>query len=355
MLTNKKMKAGKISPLDFQHIFQGKFGAKNPKLRVSSAFGIDTSIIDLEEGLSMASASDPLSYIPFLEPEKSAALSVHLIANDLATTSVMPQFFQMVLNLNEHFQEEEFKIYWECLHQICCELGISITGGHTGVVAGINSTIIGGGTMFSVAKSNQFLSSCQAKEGNVLCMSKKAAISSTAILGLSFPEVMKSIFGTDKKEYFNKLFGQISVYKEGKLASKLNKEVKKIHAMHDVTEGGVLGAIYEMCTASKLGVAIDKNNIFSDEIQQKVCEYFNIQPSEIIGAGSMLFAIEKRCLNEVLDTYNQENIPLIVLGEFQAESYGMKLSSDEGITELTYQDKDPYWDAFYKQYVKSYL
>lgn len=344
------MKKGKFSPRNFQQIFGGKFGAKNPRIKVASAFGVDTSLVTLADGLSMATASDPLSYISFLGPEKSAALSVHIIANDMATTSVMPQFFQLVLNLNEHFDENDFVDYWTHLHEICCALKISITGGHTGAVAGINATIIGGGTMFSVAESHRFISSCQAKAGHILCMSKKAAVSSVAILGLSFPKAMKKIFGTEKTDYFNNLFEQISVYEEGKLAGELNSKTKKIYAMHDVTEGGVLGAVYEMCMASDLGVALEENAIFYDDIQEKVCAYFNLKPAEIIGTGAMLLAVHPDFLDEVLDTYGQQNMPLRVLGEFQPKTYGIKLNSTSKTENIEYKNRDPYWEAFRKAY-----
>ena len=51
-------------------------------------------------------------------------------------------------------------------------------------------------------------------------------------------------------------------------------------AMHDVTEGGLLGALWEIAQASKVGVEIHQENIPITSTTRKICEYYNIDPCD---------------------------------------------------------------------------
>lgn len=342
------MNKGKLSDQGFKDLFQSRFGYDSEKIVVKPNFGKDVALVDLGENY-MAMASDPLSYIPNLGAKKSAELSIFLVANDIVTTGVMPEYLQMVLNLNENFTTKSFDEYWYHIHTICEELGISITGGHTGVVAGQNTTIIGGGTMISVAEKSKFIRSDQARNGDLLLMSKKAAISATAILGLNFPKTAQKSLAKNNNDYFEDLFSQISVLEEGKLAGLFNQKYveKPIHAMHDITEGGVLGAVYEMCVANDLGVKLNADEIPVDEEQRLLCEKFSLNPIEIIGAGSMLMAVSPKYVDDLVAYFNQNQLDLTPIGEFTLSEKGKKYTQNGKMCEIQYLDRDPYWEAFF--------
>lgn len=346
------MKDGKIGAEGFKRLFQGRFGSECPEQLVAPGFGKDISLVDLGNSQAMAMASDPLSYIPSLGAKKSAELSVYLVANDMATTAVMPQYFQMVLNLNEDFTESLFEEYWSHLHQICQQLNISITGGHTGVIPMQNTTIMGGGTMIAVAPTDHFIRPDGVQEGDVLLMSKKAAISSTAILGLHFKETAHNLLGDESCSYLEELFNQISVIKEGDLAGKYHQQSseKPIHAMHDVTEGGILGAVYEMAQANQKGVVVHTEKIPLGSNQQLICDQFQLNPLEIIGAGSMLMAVDPKAVEDLNSYYQSNGIDLTEIGVFTSSNKDCILKNSKGEQKFIPKEKDPYWEAFFTAY-----
>lgn len=337
----------KFSEKKFSVLFQDAFGAENPAVKTGPGFGVDCSLISLNGQMDMLCASDPLSYIPALGPQLSAYLSVHLLANDLATGGKAPQFFQMVLNLPENMDQETFRVYWDAIHLECKKINMAITGGHTGWVFGQNSTVSGGGTMFSTGKKNSFLTADQAKPGNAIVLTKQAAIAATSILGLHFPEKMKTIFGSDEKEYFTQLFYNISSLKEGVLAGEFNRKNKRIHALHDVTEGGVINAVYEFAAASSLGCEIDLGKIPVDDKQWKVCEAFNLSPFEIVGAGAMLASVEEEFAEAFINFLKAHQIPVQIIGSF-TEKNGPRQFTDLNNNKIELQpvETDPYWQAF---------
>src|SRR5690606_6478918 len=208
-------------------------------------YGVDTAIIDLGNNLGLAVSSDPLSLIPSIGMKASAWLSVHLLANDMATTGFAPMYAQMVLNLPPSLSVEAFEDYWSYIHGFCEEIGVAITGGHTGQIEGQNSTISGGGTMFLTAPLNQIISSKGASPGDVLIVTKEAAMTSTSILAMSFPKTVIHQLGKETHDLACDNFYRTSSLPEALLAMEVLMPNVELKALHDVTEGGVLGAILE--------------------------------------------------------------------------------------------------------------
>ena len=77
----------------------------------------------------------------------------------------------------------------------------------------------------------------------------------------------------------------LSVLPESKIAVEHG-----VAAMHDITEGGVFGALWEMGEASGVGLDIDLKAIPVKQETIEVCEFFGINPYELISSGSMLIA-----------------------------------------------------------------
>jgi hydrogenase maturation factor len=338
---------GKITHSDFTKFLQDKCGKQRQEVTVGPQFGVDVSIVNLPNGQAMAMASDPLSLIPSLGLKESAWLSVQLVANDIATTGFSPMYGQFVLNLPSHFPQKDFQVYWDYIHQFCSELGVAITGGHTGFIEGQNSTIAGGGTFITVAKQNQLLTSKFAESGDAILVTKSCAISSAAILAKSFPKTVKNKAGTENYHNACESFYDISVLKDALTAVKDEKE-KSITAMHDVTEGGVLGAIYEMAIASNNGAVIDNDKLPIKETQSSVCEVFSLDPRHCIGAGAMVLTCKKDALPKIMTRFKENNIPCTQVGEITDKNTGIKLIEKGKESDLIYHEKDPYWEAFFR-------
>jgi len=60
--------------------------------------------------------------------------------------------------------------------------------------------------------------------------------------------------------------------------------------MHDPTEGGVLGAAWEMAEASGVGVRIDAERIPVREATRAICAALALDPLTLIASGAMLIA-----------------------------------------------------------------
>jgi hydrogenase expression/formation protein HypE len=339
---------GKIVHVLFEQFMGAKFGCENSDVLAGPQFGVDVSVVSLPGNMAMALTSDPLSLIPSLGLEESAWLSVHLMANDMATTGYGPQFGQFVLNLPDTFSSSDFSIYWNYIHTFCKNIGVAITGGHTGFIAGQNSTIAGGGTFVSVGKKSKMRLSKNAKPGQVLLLSKSCAISSAAILAMSFPETVKNKVGMEVQQAACGSFYETSSLPDALAAVGESNQYTEVTAMHDVTEGGVLGAVYELATASGCGVNIFEEKLPIGEIQKHVCDVFSLDPRYCIGAGAMLFACEANHAQIVIDRLIQKGINCTEIGVLTEAGKGINSIENEVSSPIVYKQDDPYWVAFFK-------
>lgn len=334
---------GKISAIDFDQIILPRCGSVRKEVVSGPAFGVDVSLVSLPGAMGLAMASDPLSLIPSLGIRESAWLSVHLIANDIATTGFAPMYAQMVLNLPPTLSGSDLTLYWNYIHQYCDDIGVSITGGHTCSINGQNSTIAGGGTMFVTAPLLNIRLSKHAKVGDIIIVTKQCALSSSAILAMSFPETVQNKLGKDIYQEGCKSFYQTSCLTDGVIAGAIDC----VTAMHDVTEGGVLGAVYEMAAASGNGVRIINESLPVGIAQHAICDLFGIDARYSIGAGAMIIAAKPDGVASMLHQLDRNNIQACVIGEMTEKEKGYILEENGVEMHLPYHATDSYWEAFF--------
>lgn len=344
-------KLGKIEHHLFEQFIHNKCGLTRPEVMVGSQFGVDVSIIDLEGRMAMALTSDPLSLVPSLGLSESAWLSVHLMANDMATTGFAPMYGQFVLNLPASFSKDDFKLYWDYVHQYCSQIGVAITGGHTGFIEGQNSTIAGGGTFITIAPKEKMLVSKFAKPADSILVTKSCAISSSAILAMSFPETVKNKAGLEIFQKACSSFYQTSSLQDALIAvSENDNNQRAVTAMHDVTEGGVLGAIYELAVASGNGAIIENKKLPVEEVQSAICKIFDLDPRYCIGAGSMIITCKSESTEHIINQLTKNNIPCASVGKICEREKGITLLENGTLSALEYKEEDPYWAAFFKAF-----
>jgi hydrogenase maturation factor len=280
----------------------------------------------------------------------SAWLSVHLLANDMASTGFAPMYAQMVLNLPPTLSLKAFEEYWKFIHQFCEDIGTAITGGHTGRIEGQNSTISGGGTMILTAPLDQIITSNQASPGDIIVVTKETALTSSSILALSFPETVKNKLGKELYDSACENFYQTSSLQDALQAVEILQNNTELKAMHDVTEGGVLGAIYEMATASGCGFRIDNDKLPLGEAQKQIMQLFNLDHRFCVGAGSMVMAVKKGKEENLVKHLHSKGTKATIVGELIAKEEGFRISEQGQEKEFYFNGKDPYWEAFFKAF-----
>ena len=117
---------------------------------------------------------------------------------------------------------------------------------------------------------------------------------------------------------------------------------KAASSMHDITEGGVLGALWEVKEASGKGFRVFEELLPVTEVTKKLCAHFSLDPLRLISSGSMLITVEDE--KEALMLLAQEGIKATVIGEITEEGTSLVSGSIE------HQVEAPLRDEIYKMY-----
>ena len=231
--------------------------------------------------------SDPLSVIPSIGMKESAWLSVHLLASDLTTSGVEPQFAMLDLNLPPEMELPAVGAYLKAIGDECRKLGIAIAGGHTGRYPGSGYTVVGGGTMFSVAGRDAYVTPAMAKPGDAVLITKGAAIGATAVLAHSFPETIEKKAGAAMLGKAKSRLRDCSTVKDARSAASVGLR-ENVTSMHDATEGGVLGGLFELSSACGLPVVVRREAIHVPEEASAVCGAFGLDPLTTLSEGTLI-------------------------------------------------------------------
>lgn len=82
--------------------------------------------------------------------------------------------------------------------------------------------------------------------------------------------------------------------------------------MHDITEGGVFGALWELAESSGVGLEIDLKRIPIRQETVEICEFFGLNPYQLISSGSLLMVSDDGF--GLVRSLEERQIPAAVIG-----------------------------------------
>ncbi len=279
-----RLSLGKLPPEVMKRYLFAMTGARSAKVVVEPSLGLDFGVIRLggakEKDRYLIVSSDPITGVS----ERAGWYAVNVSANDVATSGNRPEFMQSIILLPEDASTRDVKELSSEMHQTAKGLGIAIVGGHTELSPGLHRPIVVT-TAFAMASS--YVTAAGAREGNTLMMTKTAGVEGTAIIGTD-PRFNKKL-GRETVAAARRYFDKFSVVDEASTAYRTGF----VNAMHDCTEGGVLGAIYEMATASGSGVEVAEKDIPISKETRAICSAVGVDPLKLISSGTLLLAVER--------------------------------------------------------------
>jgi len=341
-------KVGKFPAEIMQKLVYPRLGARNDAVLIGPGQGLDNAVIRLGHNRVLVVTSDPFSVIPVLGLRDSAWISVHLLASDLSTCGFAPRFIMVNFSLPPRMKDEEFEEYWNAFHKECKRLGVSILGGHTGRYVGSDYTVIGGGVMMTLAPENQYVASSMTRPGDLIIMTKGVAIAATGILARVFPESVERAYGSSFLKSAQSHFSMFSVVEDALTAASVGLRNNGVTAMHDVTEGGLLGALCELAEAANVGLEIDISQVIVTDEAKQVCNLFRLDPYVTLSEGTLIVAVKPASARKVLKKLDSKGIKAQIIGEVMDRRRGLWVKKDRKRERLRKPAVDPYWEAYWK-------
>lgn len=311
------MEVGKIPENVLKRSVFKQIRHRRPEVLVTPGIGRDCAVFAAGEEDAIVMSTDPITGTA----SEIGTLAVHITANDIASSGAEPIGIMLSVILPKGAKEAELKQMMKDVEAACAQLDIEVMGGHTEVSRAVNQPIV---TVTGVGriKKDRIMTVSDLKPSQELVMTKWAGLEGTAILAADMEEKLRTRYPLDLIESAKGMIEHISVVEEAKIA----REHGAV-AMHDITEGGVFGALWEMAAASDVGLCVDLKKIPLRQETVEICEFFDLNPYMLISSGCMLMAADHG--NELAEALQQAGIPAAVIGRVTAGHDRVIINEDE--------------------------
>ncbi len=326
---------GKVPPDILAKTVLAHLGAVDSSVILGPAIGKDAALIEVGDSLLVVS-TDPITG----SIEDAGWLVVHVNANDIATFGVMPRWLLISMMLPSGSTEQVLNRLTVQIHEAALSLNIAVIGGHTEITMGIDRPIITG-MMIGVTQPGKFVTSAGARADDHIILTKTIGIEGTAILAIEGPEIISQKLSPSELAVARSFRRQISVVEDGVTAF----ETGLVTAMHDPTEGGLAGALHEMCDASGVGCEINMAALPIHPVTKKICELLSINPLELISSGCMLIACRPEGTEQVLNALQARHIQATMIGRFVKDSLTRNVIHYGKVEPLIRPNTDALWSA----------
>ena len=345
-MPNEMPEIGKISPEIFNELIFPRLGAKCDDILVGPQHGVDVGIVEIGDK-AVSFTSDPVFIVPEYGWERAAWFAIHIIASDAVTCGLKPRYLSIDLNLPMEMTKKQLETTWDTMHQECKKLGISVICGHTARYDNCHYPMVGGATMVGVGEKDEYVTPRLAGAGDNIIITKGPAIEATGIFATMFPQVIEREFGSGFSQKAQQIFYKMSVVEDAMTAISVGVRGNGVTAMHDATECGVWGGLYEIAQAAGLGVRIEKEKIVVQDGVPEICQHFGIDPYASISEGTLIITCREHKAQEVVTALSQCGISSSIVGELTEIKRGMVLVEGGKEKKLEHPIVDPFWRAFY--------
>lgn len=248
----------------------------------------------------------------------AAFLAVMAAANNLAAAGALAKAVTLAVTLPEGAEEILLRKLMEQALDCCRKLKIQIVGGHTEVSRSVRQPVVTATVMGQYQKNAVLTDAKKEKQaagktdvyspaGLDIVVSKWIGMEGTSIIAKEkerellkrFPPALVKMAG-EQRDY-------LSVASEAATALKSG-----VYAMHDVRNGGIFGALWEISRKLGVGLCVDLKKIPVRQETIEICEFYNLNPYELISGGMLIMLT--RDGQRLAEDLENEGINGIVIG-----------------------------------------
>ena len=325
-----KLPTGKLDSDLLKRIVFDRITYRDDQVKVRPGIGEDCAVVDFGDWDCIMS-TDPISSAV----EDIGRLCIHITCNDVASNGVKPVGIMLAVMLPVGSTEEDVEHIMSQAAETAAELQVEIIGGHTEVTPAVNQPVIVS-TAIGKAPAGTSQSGNEMAPGDYIMMTKSCGLEGAGIAATDYGQELLAgrddtggptpgdgdkeavAFAPEEIERARSFLDSVSVVAEGVAAGEVGT-----HGMHDITEGGILGAIWEMCQISDMGAEVWEDDIPIEPETRKICEFFGMDPLRLISSGSMVIIVPEDKKDEMTGAMERARVPVSVIGRVLPKEEGV--------------------------------
>ncbi len=305
MSDDRKLATGKIPKDVLKRLVFTCLGEPSDRVLKGPKVGEDAALLNMGDRIIIAKAN------PITGAEnKIGWLAVHINANDVAARGGRPLWYLSIILLPEGSPESLLETIMKEQHEACCALGISIVGGHTEVVPGLQRAIVSG-FMLGEVSAESMITTYGAQIGDDIILTKGIGIEGTGILASDLRHKLVDHVSKAQLDSAVLFLDLISVVPEALEASRIGG----VHSMHTPTEGGVLNGLHEISEACKLGFTVYEDDMPIYDETRAISNVLDIDPLKLLSSGSLLICVDPDRSKDILGGLEKIGVKTKVIGK----------------------------------------
>lgn len=286
-------------------------------LQEDSAFLREAAEIAQEAGGAESSGKSGNNFAE----RRTMAQLIQKCANNLAAKGAEPVAVLITLLLPENTEEPDIKKLMAEADGACQELHMQIAGGQTRVTTAVKVPcgVVTGIGKISKETHHRLRG---AAPGQDVVISKWIGLEGTSLLARQYGELLSErlpVYFVEEAAGFDRL---LSVVPEAATAVKSG-----VCAMHDVSEGGIFGALWELAEGAGVGLTIDLKKLPLRQETVEVCECCNVNPYELLSGGCLLMTCEDG--SALVSALRAEGIAAVTVGKVTDSNDRILVNEDE--------------------------
>jgi hydrogenase maturation factor len=214
------------------------------------------------------------------------AASVYAALNNLLCSGARPLGVTVSLLLPTALSEQDLRDRIAAIDRVCEAERLAVLGGHTEVTRSVTEPVLTV-TAVGAVRPEALVTNAGARPGMDILVTKWIGLEGTAILAGQREEALCTRYAQPFLDQAKQFAGLLSVRREAEAAAQSG-----VAAMHDISEGGVFGALWELGQCAGVGLDIDLKKIPIRQETVEICEFFDLNPYKLISGGSLLMAAD---------------------------------------------------------------
>lgn len=328
------MGTGKISRAFFEERIATRLGADRDDVALGPKHGVDFGVVSVGDR-ALVTATDPVSVLPELGFERAGEFAVGIVLSDVAVSGLAPTHLTVSFSLPPGITDAEFDRLWGAIDAECRDLGVSVVTGHTARYEGSSFPWVGAATGLAVGDPDAIVRPDGARVGDEVLVTNGPAVEAIGLLTTLFSETVP--LSGSALETAQARLGDVGAVRDALLAAASGE----VTAMHDATEGGLLGAFAEMAETAGVRFAIDSDAVPWLPGVETACDTLGMDPWRATTSGTLVLTVDPDDTDVVLDALGGRGTAVERVGRVESGS-GVEWDGDT----LDSPDGDSSWPVY---------
>lgn len=267
------MRQGKLTTDELKSMVLDVVKRRRKEVITSASLGEDCASFKSDRLILIS--TDPIT----ATTNDMGSLSIKVASNDIYAAGGEPLLAVVTIIVPPNSSIDLIKSIMLEVEKEAEKQNIEIVGGHTEFSDAVNRVVM---SVTVVGLTDRHVRATSPQIGDSILVTKSIGLEGTFILGREHEDKL-NLSASEKSELI-KYYDSISISKEAKVLN----SIETVSSMHDITEGGIFGAVAEVCEGARVGALIETNHIPITKLTRKICNKLNVDPYGLISSGSLM-------------------------------------------------------------------